>query len=468
MNDRKISREPSASASLVLGLALVASFVFAGCAGFWGGAEPFLLGGIQVNEEDPEFWAQSLKREGMNTVSVTVYAHQGTWDSDDLWFDAQDEALLQEIRAAKKQGLEVVLILRVALNHASEANQFLWHGMIYPRTEEQMRSWFRKYQEFVLQWSAIAEQEGVDLLGVASELNELTSTRFLEILPDLHEYYLNEEKQAAEHERILAHREDLEGRDLGTFESPNFDSLEAFLQARSAAQRAWALAVTGAVVTGTASLDSMNRRRALVEQEWRALIREVRKVYGGRLTYAANHDQYVEVQFWEDLDVLGINAYFPLREGLLREAPVKEALAPTAALEETLEAGWSEVLEEIAAFRDESEIESMPVVFTELGYTFRRGCTFEPWVSLGFSVLGPRDEGETQLVIWQDQPEDPEERVLAMRGLRRAAEEVAPGMLRGLLYWKFSTKPSHREVEPFVVILGESPEDPVLAELRRL
>ena len=41
--------------------------------------------------------------------------------------------------------------------------------------------------------------------------------------------------------------------------------------------------------------------------------------------------------------------------------------------------------------------------------------------------------------------------------------------LRGsLLYWKLSSVPSHAEVEPFVLLIGdEAADDPLLAELLR-
>jgi len=48
---------------------------------------------------------------------------------------------------------------------------------------------------------------------------------------------------------------------------------------------------------------------------WRnKVIPEVRKTYNGRIMYAANWDEYTNVEFWEDLDYAGIDAYFPLAE----------------------------------------------------------------------------------------------------------------------------------------------------------
>ena len=40
-----------------------------------------------------------------------------------------------------------------------------------------------------------------------------------------------------------------------------------------------------------------------------------RAVYKGKLTYAANWDgEFEEVAFWDALDVIGVQAYFPLTE----------------------------------------------------------------------------------------------------------------------------------------------------------
>ncbi len=47
---------------------------------------------------------------------------------------------------------------------------------------------------------------------------------------------------------------------------------------------------------------------------WISLIAEIRKVYKGKLTYAANWDEYNEISFWDKLDFIGINAYFPLSQ----------------------------------------------------------------------------------------------------------------------------------------------------------
>ena len=45
---------------------------------------------------------------------------------------------------------------------------------------------------------------------------------------------------------------------------------------------------------------------------WLGLIEKIRKIYGGKITYAANWDDYHLVPFWDKLDYIGVDAYFPL------------------------------------------------------------------------------------------------------------------------------------------------------------
>ncbi len=48
--------------------------------------------------------------------------------------------------------------------------------------------------------------------------------------------------------------------------------------------------------------------------EWRQIISDVRSVYSGEIVYGANHDRYKQVPFWNDLDGVGVSAYFPESE----------------------------------------------------------------------------------------------------------------------------------------------------------
>lgn len=51
------------------------------------------------------------------------------------------------------------------------------------------------------------------------------------------------------------------------------------------------------------------------EADWRALIRQIRGVYTGQLTYAANWgDEFEKTNLWDDLDFIGLNCYYPLSQ----------------------------------------------------------------------------------------------------------------------------------------------------------
>ena len=412
-----------------------------------------LVGGIQVNEPDHDAWMEALRREGLNTVAVTVYARQGEWDSDDLWFEASEPGVLAEIRAARRHGIRVVLVLRVALEDAFERNEFLWHGMIRPRTEEQLASWFSRYRRFAVLWAGIARDEGVELLGIGSELNSMTSTRPVGAIPALEEWFLNREKQEEERERVLAHESEIEGQDLWVRGREPYDSLGSYLEAKEAANREWARA--SACIGTEDPVAAINHRRSLLLAHWREVIRAVRAAYSGSLTYAANFDQYREVGFWPEVDVMGINAYFSLRSP-----------GGTGSLYDQLREGWRGVLDDLEAYRRARGLAEQPVLFTELGYTWRQNSTLEPWQGFGFSVL-PEGENASRLLVWTEQREGLEERAAAVRALHDELVARSGRWFRGLLWWKLSTDPGHRDIEPFVLVLDPRVDDPLLPEIRR-
>ena len=85
---------------------------------------------------------------------------------------------------------------------------------------------------------------------------------------------------------------------------------------------------------------------------WRELIRQVRAIYPGKLTYAANWDEYKSVKCWDQLDFIGIDAYFPISESTM----------PTVA---ELQDAWKQEMNQIASFARQH---GKPVLFTEYGY----------------------------------------------------------------------------------------------------
>ena len=111
-----------------------------------------------------------------------------------------------------------------------------------------------------------------------------------------------------------------------------------------------------AFVIGT-ELTSMS----LYPDKWRELIGRVRDVYDGDVTFAANWvDGAESVEFWDDLDAIGIDAYMPLQTA----NPVNPSV------DELVDA-WGPYRSRMAAIADRWDL---PVVFTELGYQSRVGA----------------------------------------------------------------------------------------------
>lgn len=100
------------------------------------------------------------------------------------------------------------------------------------------------------------------------------------------------------------------------------------------------------------------------EEEWRKLIQEVRKVYSGKLTYAANfNEEYKQIKFWDALDYIGIQAYFPLSK---TNNPSTEELVTN----------WSDYLASVEKVYKKYK---KPVIFTEIGYRSTTDAAIEPW-----------------------------------------------------------------------------------------
>ncbi|MEZ5066211.1 MAG: hypothetical protein R3B81_15905 [bacterium] len=97
---------------------------------------------------------------------------------------------------------------------------------------------------------------------------------------------------------------------------------------------------------------------------WRRIIAAVREEYDGPLTYCAGWDRFEEIPFWSDLDVIGVQSYFPL---------VEHEGIPTT---EELEAGWRVVARRLEAF---SLRLKRPIVLSELGYNCSRFAAVRPW-----------------------------------------------------------------------------------------
>ncbi|MEM7036657.1 MAG: hypothetical protein AAF570_06725 [Bacteroidota bacterium] len=406
---------------------------------------PYFLGGVQIKEEDQVQWVKELIHSGMNTVEVTVYAQQGRWFDNNLWFEDISENTLKEIRTAKAAGMKVVLILRMRIDHAFPENKFLWHGMIYPETEYLLNRWFENYSRFARMYAKMAEREDVDVFVIGSEMNAVFASRPVSRVPDLEQHLLSKKAQNDYLRKMLRlGKTRLTSNYLSSPGEPNYTDLETYLRDKSECHRNWASKV--ACVDSKDQVACMNRRRAIHYSYWNKLIWGLKDIYHGKLTVAANFDNYDQIVFWPDLDMVGINAYFPLRTLESDSIPVKEQMVE----------GWKREFKKVLHYLDTLGVPNMPVLITELGYTRYSGSTIAPWKGHGFSLL---ETAETDsLIIWDQQPIDLAERNAAIEALKEAVRETN-FPLAGILYWKFTSMEEQVKEDPFALQIGTASED---------
>ena len=100
------------------------------------------------------------------------------------------------------------------------------------------------------------------------------------------------------------------------------------------------------------------------ESRWREIIQILRENFSAPITYAANWTDYERIPFWDALDVIGIQAYFPLLDPSVK--PNKKLL----------ETSWKIKLKELNQF---AETHNRPIVFTEIGYDVSTYAPYKPW-----------------------------------------------------------------------------------------
>lgn len=178
-------------------------------------------------------------------------------------------------------------------------------------------------------------------------------------------------------------------------------------------------------------LEYLESSRAHADK-WRKVIREVRKVYNGPLTYAA-HESEADLPFWDDLDFIGINAYFRIgKNNEPTEAEMKER--------------W---LHYAGGLADLSKKWKKPIVFTEVGFASVDGAAKAPF-------RWPTERDKT----------DYEEQAAAYRTLFA----VAPNWewFGGMFIWKYKiTVPTNNAAERHYVFQDKPAEKVISAGFKQ-
>jgi len=98
-------------------------------------------------------------------------------------------------------------------------------------------------------------------------------------------------------------------------------------------------------------------------QEWNEVIQVVRENYHGKITYAANWDNFENISWLGSLDYIGIDAYFPLTS----------STNPTVS---DLVTAWQPNLDKLETLHQKFQ---KPILLTEIGYKSKDGTNIQPW-----------------------------------------------------------------------------------------
>lgn len=218
-----------------------------------------------------------LKLVGVTWISQTPFGWQQLPGDTSLlfekntqrkpWWGESFEGIAATTRLAKAANIKTILKPHIWLRQS-------WPGEIEMTSDEDWKKWFKHYNDFIMSYAELAQQEQIEILCIGTEL-----------------------------------------------------------------------------------------QKTIHRPEWFEVIENVRSVYTGKLTYAANFNEFERVPFWKMLDFIGIQGYFPLTKN---SHPTVTEVA----------AGWEQPLKQIEALHRKIR---KPVIFTELGYKSTHDATIEPW-----------------------------------------------------------------------------------------
>jgi len=223
-----------------------------------------------------------LKDNHIEWVTLVSWGYMDNFDSpevnhhfgDSSYIKKRNGEWLTKIKYIRSQGFKILFKPHIWISNPDKSK---WRSDVYPNNDIDWEEWKINYEDFIMRYALLAEETGVEMLCIGTELSSLTSSK---------------------------------------------------------------------------------------EAYWKELIQKLRKVYSGKLTYAANwYEEYQNIGFWNELDYIGIQAYFPLTENY----------SPSTA---QIENGWIKYLQEMKKTSKENEKQ---IIFTELGYKSTTDSATKPW-----------------------------------------------------------------------------------------
>lgn len=144
------------------------------------------------------------------------------------------------------------------------------------------------------------------------------------------------------------------------------------------------------------------------EEDWRQIFKKMRQLYSGKLTYAANWgDEFEKVGFWDEIDYIGIDCYYPLGQG-------------DKVNKKTLKAKFNQVLKKIEGV---SKKYNKPLLFTEIGFR----SVDETWRNPHEGPMGRANNEKAQQVCYE----------VVFEGIK------GKDWCQGLFWWKWPSYTTH-------------------------
>ncbi|NAS32230.1 hypothetical protein GTQ40_14690 [Flavobacteriaceae bacterium R38] len=147
------------------------------------------------------------------------------------------------------------------------------------------------------------------------------------------------------------------------------------------------------------------------EHKWKEMFRKIKGFYQGLVTYAANWgEEFESVGFWDELDFIGLNSYYPLSK---KDNPTDEELKAS------FEVVKSKIEKVYKKFKK-------PIVFTEIGFR-----------SMNMPWKNPYEDGDNSF------NEEHQER--CYRIIFEGLQDVS--WCKGILWWKFPSFLEYRGIK---------------------
>lgn len=228
-------------------------------------------GPYDMLSEDSDNSLAKARSDGCNWLAICVWWFQDnvnstTIEPDYALYSATPESVIHAINTCHELGMKVMLKPMV------DCRNGVWRGNINPSS-----GWFSSYQDFIIFWAQLAEENKVESFCIGCEFVKTVS---------------------------------------------------------------WS-------------------------SSWETVIQNARLYYTGPMTYAANHGNENNISWWDELDYIGIDAYYALTG---KNNPTLNEL----------KSAWQSRANSIESWRN-SNWPGMKIAFTEVGYQSVDGTNRTPW-----------------------------------------------------------------------------------------